>query len=186
MSSIQGSRMLLTVGLLLLGMACGGPGDGSSPAAAAGSAAEAASASFAEHQKQFQEAQRRAEEQRLQAQALRERRRGLISVSFQEIDKEGRVVVSFTNRTGKPIDDIRGGFHAEDAQGNSLAASGYAIASPGDVFLEVDESARHRPFMTVRPEFLERLKSAPETIRFSFEAMEIRYTDGSTEPEIDS
>ena len=88
-----------------------------------------------------------------------------------------------TNRTGKAIDDIRGGFQAEDVEGNYLASSGFTIASPG-VFLEADATVTHAPFMSSKPELIERLQSAPESVRFVFEAREITYADGTTQPDL--
>ena len=57
---------------------------------------------------------------------------------------------------------------------------------PGDVFLEVDATMHHAPFMSKRPELNKHLETAPDSVHFSFEAQEITYTDGTTEPDLDS
>lgn len=173
--------------LLLTMVGCGG----SPSAPAAGSASvptseQDANIQAANFKKEFEQAQRLAAESQLEQQRLKERRRGLIEVAFQKFDEEGRVVVSVTNRTGKPIDDVSGGFMVEDADGNFLASSGLTIAVPGDVFLDVDATLEHAPFMSPRPELTERLQAQPQSVRFAFEASKITYADGTTEPDLDS
>ena len=175
--------------LCLLPILCIGCGQGNEPASNSGdapAAASAASVPAVDFKKQFEAAQQKAEEERQQEQARLEHVRGLVEVQFHKFDDQGRVVVSVTNRTGKPIDDIRGGFMAEDSEGNYLASSGFTIATPGELFLDVDSTIHHAPFISKKPELIEKLESGTDSVRFVFDAREITYTDGTTEPNLDS
>jgi len=170
------STLLSIVALLAVASGCGssshdGPVTASAPVASTPTADEM--------KQKFEELARKAEQKLRREQELTEHRRSLIEVTFKGFDDEGRIVVSVANRTGKPIDNIRGGFQAEDLDGNYLASSGFTIESPG-VFMEVGQTLDHRPFMNQKPELVEKLQTDPNSVRFAFEARKVTYMDGTS------
>ena len=56
------------------------------------------------------------------------------SVTFKAINDAGYPMFTFTNLTGKDVDDMSGGFEGTDADGNTLFATGQTIAVPGEIF----------------------------------------------------
>ncbi len=164
--------------LTALALAGCGAGQAGSPDAAA-----APEMSPADFQRQFEEQRRRAEEQQQRQAELLQRQRGFVEVAFRELDAEGRVVVTVTNRSGRDIDDLRGGFQAEDGEGNWLASTGFTEAVTGNVFLPAGETRDYTPFgFGDKPGLVERLRNDPAEVRFWFQAFEITYADGSKEP----
>ena len=134
--------------------------------------------------RQLEEIERHAEEDRIRLEQKREHRRSFLRVVFHEIDAENRVVVSVTNGSNKAIDDIGGGFRVEDVEGNYITGSGFIEAVPGSVYLQAGETRTQVPFVSRKPELIERLRTEPGALRFAFEARSITWADGSTEPDL--
>ncbi len=103
--------------------------------------------------------------------------RGFVAVKFHGFDAKDRIVVAMTNIGDKDIDDIRGGIHATDAEGHSLAASGYTEAVPGSLFLAAGQTLNHAPFLSERPKLAQLLRANPSGVVFSFAAQAITYAD---------
>ena len=125
--------------------------------------------------------------QRLQAERdARDHARTLITASFQGIDERGFPVVRLRNETGKAIDDVRGGFHIEDASGGYVFSSGYTEAVGGDIFLAKGAAEDLVPFgLNRKPAVMERLRSDPASLRVYFEVIDIVYADGTRESLVD-
>ncbi|MDH3283733.1 MAG: hypothetical protein OEQ13_03260 [Acidobacteriota bacterium] len=106
----------------------------------------------------------------------------ILSVTFKEINDKGYPMVVLKNLTGRDIEEIRGGFRLKDAEGNILHAAGLTIAVPGQLFLAADAEAENSPFgLNKKEELMQRLKSAPDELSFSFEAEHVTFMDGAVQ-----
>jgi hypothetical protein len=103
-------------------------------------------------------------------------RTDVLAVRFKEINEKGYPVVIVTNLTGKDIDTISGGFRLNDADGNILHATGWTVAVPNDLFLAADSEMETVPFgLNSKTEPMELLRTAPETLSFTFEARDVTF-----------
>ena len=108
--------------------------------------------------------------------------RAMIVVEFRGFDAEGHPVMVLTNLTGRTIDNIRGGLHIDDVDGNYVFATGYTDAISGQVFLEADGTREFHPEgLDRKADALAMLRDHPTDLRFYFQVRDVTYADGETE-----
>lgn len=106
-------------------------------------------------------------------------RTDVLSVRFKEINDKGYPVVIITNLTGRDIDDISGGFRLNDASGNVLHATGWTIGTPGMLLLAAGAEDETVPYgLSRKTELMQRLRSEPEALSFTFEVREVTFMGG--------
>ncbi|MCP3904646.1 MAG: hypothetical protein GY715_13550 [Planctomycetes bacterium] len=109
-------------------------------------------------------------------------RTDVLAVRFKEINEKGYPVVIITNLTDRDIDDIRGGFRLADASGDILHATGLTSAIPGELFLAAGAETETVPFgLSSKDEPMRRLRAEPDTLSFTFEAIDVTFMDGVQE-----
>ncbi len=89
---------------------------------------------------------------------------------------------TFTNLTGKDVDDISGGFEGTDADGSTLFFTGHTIAISGEVFLKAGASTEIAPFNLQEKEVpTNLLRTNPGALKVVFRVRSLSYMDGTVE-----
>jgi|GEM_PF-1748069 len=111
---------------------------------------------------------------------------GFFSVTFKGITDAGYSMFTFTNLTGKDVDDRSGGFEGTDTDGNTLFVPGQTIGVPGEVFLKAGESIELSPYNLQEKEApLNLLRTDPTSRQVVFRARSLSYLDGTVETELE-
>lgn len=112
----------------------------------------------------------------------RARAASFFSVTFKAINDAGYPMFTFTNLTGKDVDDMSGGFEGSDPDGTVLFATGQTIAVPGEIFLKAGESVELSPYNLLEKEAsMKRLRTDPTSMQVIFRVRSLSYMDGTEE-----
>lgn len=158
-----------TLALLLVGFVLGACGGGAPPP----ETADAAQAPAAEAAPEPATARTDSAQP---ASAQPEAPRALIGARFQGITADGFPQIELTNLSDRDIETVSGAYLATNAEGKQVWGTGLTVAVPGQTFLAAGASRIATPFgLNKKPEMMETLRNAPESLTFSFTVREITY-----------
>lgn len=109
-------------------------------------------------------------------------RTDVFDVRFKGVNDKGYPVVIMTNLLDQDIDDVQGSFRLTDATGSILHATGWTEAIPGVLLMEAGAEMENVPFgLNRRDGLMQRLRTEPEALSFTFVVDQITFMDAETE-----